>query len=51
MSKKCVFLDRDGVLNEDNVNYTYRLTRFHILPGIPESIVSTEGSGLFSWLW
>jgi D-glycero-D-manno-heptose 1,7-bisphosphate phosphatase len=38
MSKKCIFLDRDGVLNKDYVNYSYRLTRFEILPGVPEAL-------------
>ena len=45
MSKKCVFLDRDGVLNEDDVNYTYRLTRFHIIPGIPEALYRLKEAG------
>src|SRR5580765_1510658 len=45
MSKKCVFLDRDGVLNEDDVNYTYRLMRFHIIPGIPEALYRLKEAG------
>ena len=35
---KCVFLDRDGVLNEDDPNYTYELSKFKILPGVPEAL-------------
>jgi len=45
MSKKCVFLDRDGVLNEDDVNYTYQLTRFYIIPGIPEALYRLKEAG------
>ena len=38
MPRKCVFLDRDGVLNKDYVDYSYRLSRFEILPGVPEAL-------------
>jgi D-glycero-D-manno-heptose 1,7-bisphosphate phosphatase len=34
----CVFLDRDGVLNEDDPNYTYEVSRFKIIPGVPEAL-------------
>ncbi len=30
----CIFLDRDGVLNEDNPNYTFRVEDFKVLPGV-----------------
>lgn len=36
--KKCVFLDRDGVINEERGDYTYRLTDFKIIEGVLESI-------------
>jgi D-glycero-D-manno-heptose 1,7-bisphosphate phosphatase len=45
MSRKCVFLDRDGVLNEDDVNYSYRLLQFHILPGVPEALYRLKVAG------
>ena len=45
MSKKCVFLDRDGVLNEDDVNYIYRLSRFHVIPGVPEALYKLKEDG------
>jgi D-glycero-D-manno-heptose 1,7-bisphosphate phosphatase len=45
MSQKCVFLDRDGVLNEDNINYTYQLTRLRILPGVPEALYKLKEAG------
>jgi D-glycero-D-manno-heptose 1,7-bisphosphate phosphatase len=35
---KCVFLDRDGVLNVDNVNYVWTVEAFQILPGVPEAL-------------
>ncbi|MBX2901732.1 MAG: HAD family hydrolase [Cyclobacteriaceae bacterium] len=34
---KCVFLDRDGVINRDNPNYTYTVAAFEILPGVVEA--------------
>lgn len=35
---KCVFLDRDGVLNSDDPNYTYEVSKFEILPGVQEAL-------------
>ncbi|MBS1680269.1 MAG: HAD-IIIA family hydrolase [Bacteroidetes bacterium] len=35
---KCVFLDRDGVINEDNPNYTFSVDRFKILPGVIDAL-------------
>jgi D-glycero-D-manno-heptose 1,7-bisphosphate phosphatase len=34
----CVFLDRDGVLNADDPNYTFHVEKFKILPGVPEAL-------------
>ena len=45
MSKKCVFLDRDGVLNKDYVDYSYRLSRFHVLDGVPEALYKMKEAG------
>jgi len=42
---KCVFLDRDGVLNEDNPNYTYKVQNFNILPGVPEALQKLKENG------
>src|SRR5258706_1645816 len=35
---RCVFLDRDGVINKDNPNYTFRVSEFKILPFVIESL-------------
>lgn len=42
---KCVFLDRDGVLNEDNPNYTYRLAQFKIIPGVIDALYRLKEAG------
>ena len=33
---KCIFLDRDGVINRDNPDYVYKVSEFEILPGVIE---------------
>lgn len=35
---KAIFLDRDGVLNKDNPDYTYRVEDFKILDGVYEAL-------------
>jgi D-glycero-D-manno-heptose 1,7-bisphosphate phosphatase len=42
---KCVFLDRDGVLNKDNPNYTYQVEAFEILPGVLDAIRELKQAG------
>ncbi|MDN4164969.1 HAD family hydrolase [Cytophagales bacterium LB-30] len=42
---KCVFLDRDGVLNYDHGDYTYRLEDFHVLLGVPEALRQLKEAG------
>jgi D-glycero-D-manno-heptose 1,7-bisphosphate phosphatase len=42
---KCVFLDRDGVLNEDNPNYTYLVDKFKILPGVVDALKELKAAG------
>lgn len=42
---KCVFLDRDGVLNQDNPNYTYTVESFHILPGVLQGLNQLKQAG------
>ena len=45
MKTKCVFLDRDGVLNVDNPNYTYRVEDFKIIPGVVDALAVLKKSG------
>jgi len=35
---KCVFLDRDGVLNEERGDYTYEIDDFVLVPGVIEAL-------------
>ena len=44
---KCVFLDRDGVINLERGDYTYKLEDFEILPGVVESIIRLKSAGFF----
>ena len=48
MKNRAVFLDRDGVLNEDNPHYTYHVDNFKILPGVPEALSQLKSAGY--WL-
>jgi len=41
----CIFLDRDGVINKDNPNYTFRVEEFHILPGVIDALQQLKSSG------
>ena len=45
MSRKVVFLDRDGTIAEE-VNYCRRPEDFHILPGVGKAIARLNQSGL-----
>ena len=42
---KCVFLDRDGVLNEDRTDYVYRVEDFIIPVGVPEALHLLKDAG------
>lgn len=42
---KCIFLDRDGVLNVERGDYTYRLQDFQIIDGVPEAIEMIKAAG------
>ena len=42
---KCVFLDRDGVLNKDNPDYTYEVSKFEILSGVLEALALMKQHG------
>ena len=43
--QKCVFLDRDGVLNRERGDYTYKLEDFEVLPGVPEALALLKENG------
>jgi D-glycero-D-manno-heptose 1,7-bisphosphate phosphatase len=45
MKNKCIFLDRDGVLNVDRVDYVYRLEEFIIPPGVGEALRALKDAG------
>lgn len=42
---QCVFLDRDGVLNRDKVDYVYKLEDFYILEGVAEALKDLKEAG------
>ena len=42
---KCVFLDRDGVLNVDRSDYVYRVDDFIIPPGVVEGLQRLKEAG------
>lgn len=42
---KCVFLDRDGVINEERGTYTHTVEDFKIIPGVPEALQKLHDSG------
>lgn len=42
---KAVFLDRDGVLNEERGDYTWRPEDFRVLPDVPEALRRLRAAG------
>ena len=45
MKNKCVFLDRDGVINVDNVDYTYKVEEFRIIEGVIPALKMLKEAG------
>jgi len=43
--KKAVFLDRDGVLNEERGDYTFRLEDFVVCKGVKEALTVLKNAG------
>jgi len=43
--QKCVFLDRDGVLNRERGDYTYAVDDFDVLPGVPQALALLKQNG------
>lgn len=44
-TNKCVFLDRDGVINKERGDYTYHVEDFHIIPGVVEAVKLLRSAG------
>lgn len=42
---KCVFLDRDGVINKDYVDYVYDLEKFEYLREVPQALKILKEQG------
>lgn len=45
MQKKCVFLDRDGVINGDKVDYVYKIEDIKILEGVELALQKLKDQG------
>lgn len=45
LMNKCIFLDRDGVLNVERGDYTYLPEDFKIIKGVPEAIKKIKRAG------
>jgi D-glycero-D-manno-heptose 1,7-bisphosphate phosphatase len=45
MAAKAVFLDRDGVINRERGEHTWRPEDFEILPGVPEALHELKDHG------
>ena len=43
--QKCVFLDRDGVLNTDDAYYTFRKKDIFLMEGVPEALKKLKEAG------
>jgi D-glycero-D-manno-heptose 1,7-bisphosphate phosphatase len=43
--RKCVFLDRDGVINEERGTYTYKIDDFKIFKGVNEGLKLLHDEG------
>jgi D-glycero-D-manno-heptose 1,7-bisphosphate phosphatase len=44
-TNRAVFLDRDGVLNEERGDYTWLLDDFRVLPDVPEALRQLRAAG------
>jgi D-glycero-D-manno-heptose 1,7-bisphosphate phosphatase len=43
--QKCIFLDRDGVINVDFVDYVYDVEKFEFIDGVPEALKTFKDAG------
>ncbi|GAC1600721.1 MAG: D-glycero-beta-D-manno-heptose 1,7-bisphosphate 7-phosphatase [Hymenobacter sp.] len=46
-TNKAVFLDRDGVLNDETGDYVWKLDEFIVSPGVPESLARLKDAGYY----
>lgn len=46
-TNQAVFLDRDGVLNNEIGGYVWKLDEFIVSPGVPESLARLKAAGYF----
>lgn len=44
---RAIFLDRDGVLNEEMGDYVWTPARFRICPGVPASVARLKAAGYY----
>ena len=44
---KAIFLDRDGVLNDEIGDYVWKLDEFVVSPGVPESLTRLKAAGYY----
>lgn len=42
---KCIFLDRDGVLNVERGDYTFLPEDFAVIPGVPKAVKALKKAG------
>ena len=42
---KCIFLDRDGVINEDRGTYTFRIRDFKVMAGVKKGLSILKDAG------
>ena len=45
MMNKCIFLDRDGVLNRERGTYVYRLEDFEVIENVAEALKQLKEAG------
>ena len=46
-TNKAIFLDRDGVLNDEIGSYVWELDKFTVSPGVPESLARLKAAGYY----
>lgn len=44
---KAIFLDRDGVLNQERGDYTWKVSDFEVCPGVPEALALLKQNGYY----